>query len=141
MPSWDRMRTVRANGQEESRLERAILNIEYEDVDGRRWVDVSVRLSSAGGSADVEAAARRDGEASRRGERDKHARYPGERLVAFVVEASGRVGAEARQWLLSHVRDLPVDLQPKEVTRAYQAISCAIQAQVARQLREASGLK
>ncbi|CAK0858653.1 unnamed protein product, partial [Prorocentrum cordatum] len=37
---------------------------------------------------EVRVAARRDGEASRRGERDKHARYPGERLTPFVFEDS-----------------------------------------------------
>ena len=141
VPAWDRTRTVRVEGREEVRVEHAILDIEYEDFDGRRWIDVSVRMSSAGSTSDVSAAARRDGEASRRGEREKHARYPGERLVAFVVEASGRVGAEARQWLLSHVKDLPGDIQAKELTRAYKAISCCVQGQVARQLREAAGLR
>ena len=129
------------NGVVTERPEQAILDIEYQDVDGRRWVDVSVRDPAAGNASELSAAARRDGEAARRGERAKHTRYPGDRLTAFVVETSGRVGAEARQWLRRHTHDLPEDQRTAELTRAYKAVSCAVQATVARQLRQAAGLR
>ena len=86
-------------------------------------------------------AARRDGEASRRAERAKHARYPGPRLTPFAVETPGRLGAEARQWLLTQVRALPQDQQMKELTRAYKVVSCAVQGETAQQLRRAAGLR
>ena len=86
------------------------------------------------------AAARRPGEAARRAERQKHARYPGDRLTPFVVETPGRLGGEARQWLLRQVRTLPGDQQAGELARAYRVISCAVQAQLALQRRRAAGL-
>ena len=102
---------------------------------------MSGRHTSAGDVASVAAAARRDGEAARKAERAKHTRYPGPALLAFVVEAYGRYGGEARRWLLSEVRELPVDVQQDELIRAHGAISCAVQGRVARQLRRAAGLK
>ena len=71
-------------------------------------LDLSVRHPAAGEAAQVTRSARRNGEASRRGEREKHARYPGERLTPLVFEAQGRVGAEAKQWLNSQVAGLPI---------------------------------
>ena len=100
-----------------------------------------MRDSAAGNNSEVTRAARRDGEAARRGERCKHQRYPGDRLAAFVVESAGRVGGEARQWLLRHTNELPADRRTAEQTRAYKVVSCAVQAQVAKQLRKAAGLK
>ena len=105
------------------------------------WLDVTIRHSAAGGPAELSAAARRDGEACRRGEREKHARYPGDRLVPFALECAGRLGGEARQWLRAQVRALPEDMQLFELTRAYKIVSCALQGQVARQLRKAAGLR
>ena len=142
VPTWDRFRPRRAaEGAGPAVFERAILDVQYEDVDGRRWVDVTVRHPAAGDEPAVRVAARRPGEASRRAEREKHDRYPGERLTAFAVESAGRLGAEARQWLVSHVRELPEDEQPAELARAYCAISCAVQRRLARQLRQAAGLR
>ena len=138
VPSWDRQ--PEADSQVEA-VERAVLDIEYQDADGRRWLDISVRHPAAGNGDEVRLAARRDGEASRRGERDKHRRYPGERLTPFVIEVGGRLGAEARTWLGSQLRDLPEDSQHRERLRAYKLISCTLQTQVARQLRAAAGLK
>jgi len=139
VPSWDRTRR-RASGEEF--IERAILDVEYNDIDdSRRWIDVSVRLAAPGNAGEVDAAARRAGEAARKGERDKHVRYHGEQLTAFVVECGGRLGGEARQWLRRHVDDLPRDMQTTESVRAYKVISCAVQSRIARQLRVASGLK
>ena len=102
---------------------------------------MSVRHPSGGSPAENNQAARRDGEASRRGERDKHARYPGDALTAFVVEACGRLGAEARQWLRRLAQGLPEDTRTAELTRAYKVISCAVQTEHAEQLRRAICLK
>ena len=135
VPSWDRQPRGATD------IERAVLDIEYQDADGRRWLDVSVRHPAAGEGGDVRVAARRDGEASRRGERDKHSRYPGERLTPFIIEVGGRLGAEARTWLSSQLHELPQDIQHAERLRAYKLISCTLQTQVARQLRAAAGLK
>ena len=137
----DRTVTRTEQGVRTERTEQAVLDIRYQDLDGRRWVDVSVRHPGAGNASEVSAAAGRDGEAARRGERAKHTRYPGDRLTAFVVESSGRVGGEARRGLLRHCCDLPEDLRTAERSRAYKVVSCCVQAQVARQLREAAGLK
>ena len=137
VPPWDR----RARSSAGETAEHAILDIEYTDDDGTRWIDVSVRHPAAGSATDVRNAARRDGESSRRGERTKHERYPGQRLTPFVMETPGRVGAEARYWLLSQVRALPEDTQARELDYAYRAISCAVQSEVAKQLRRAAGLK
>ena len=89
VPAWDRTVRREVNGAVTERLEQAILDIEYQDVDGRRWVDVSVRDPAAGNASELKAAARRDGEAARRGERAKHTRYPGDRLTAFVWLRTG----------------------------------------------------
>ena len=96
---------------------------------------------ASGDNADVTRAARRGDEAARRGERCKHDRYPGNALTAFVVEAHGRVGGEARQWIRRMTLALPADEQTKEQARAYQAISCTLQTHLARQLRKAAGLR
>ena len=84
--------------------------------------------------------ASKDGEASRRAERAKHERYPGPRLTPFAIGLPGRMGAEARLWFLSQVKQLPVDQKSFELSRAYKVISCAVQAEAARQLRKAAGL-
>ena len=138
VPSWDRLSRSRQPGADA--VERAVLDLEYQADDGRLWLDVSIRHSAAGSTTEVAAAARRDGEAARRGEREKHTRYPGDRLVPFVVESGGRLGGEARQWLRTHVAQLPADTQQQELARAYKAVSCAVQGQLARQLRKAAGL-
>ena len=104
-------------------------------------MDISIRHSAAGSHSELNAAARRNGEATRRGERAKHARYPGERLCPFVLECGGRWrGGEARQWLRQQVAELPEDLQTVEQSRAQRLISCALQGQVAKQMRKATGL-
>ena len=87
------------------------------------------------------AAARRAGEAARRAERAKHTRYPGERLTAFALETGGRLGGEARAWLLALARELPEDSQQEELARAYRVLSCALQRELAHQLRRAAGLR
>ena len=126
---------MRQNAAGEQVLERAVLDIEHTDVDNcRRWIDVSVRVAMAGSTAELGFAPRKPGEAARRGEREKHTRYPGQQLTAFVVESGGRLGGEARQWLRRHVEELPEDMRTSELNRAYKAISCAVQSQLSRQL-------
>ena len=98
VPTWDRPSRRRS---EQGRTEQAVLDVEYIDDDGRRWIDVTVRHPCAGDENTVRLAARKDGEASRRAEREKHERYPGPRLTPFAVETPGRLGAEARLWLLT----------------------------------------
>ena len=139
VPSWDRQ--SRSQRVDRDPIERAILDVEYPDDDGRKWMDISIRHPAAGSAAEVATAARRPGEAARKGEREKHARYPGDRLVPFIVECGGRLGGEARQWLREQVQQLPSDIQATELSRAYRIVSCALQGQIARQLRKAAGLK
>ena len=62
-------------------------------------------------------------------------------MTAFAVETFGRVGTEARQWLRRLTLELPEDEQVTELTRAYKVISCAVQAELAEQLRSASALR
>ena len=61
--------------------------------------------------------------------------------MPFAVETSGRLGAEARLWLLTQVRELPYDIRFKELLREYAVVSCAVQLEVAKQLRRAVNLK
>ena len=136
VPTWDRPRRNRPD-----EIEQAILDMEHDDADGRRWLDISIRHPSAGNLSQLAAAARRDGEASRRGDREKHSRYPGDRLTPFVIEAGGRLGVEARQWLKQLVRQLPQDIQQSELARAYQVLSCTLQSHIARQMRSAAGCR
>ena len=101
---------------------------------------MTVRHPAAGDDSALRRAARKDGEATRRAERGKHERYPGPRLTPFAVETPGRIGAEARGWLLSQVRTQPEETQFLELARAYKVVSCAVQAECALQLRRAAGM-
>lgn len=139
VPAWDRPR--RNPAPDEDPIERAVLDIEYASEGGRRWLDVTVRHPAVGNDSAVRAASRKDGEASRRAERAKHDRYPGQQLTAFAVEIHGRIGAEARLWLLGEVRQLPADLQMAGLARAYTVVNCALQTEIVRQLRRAAGLR
>ena len=138
VPQWDR--PSRRAGHEGA-IEHAELDLEYIDDDGRRWIDVTVRHPAAGGETAVRAAARKDGEATRRAERAKHERYPGDRMTPFAVETPGRLGAEARQWLMTQMRLLAVDVQTFDLARAYKVLSCAVQRETAMQLRRAAALR
>ena len=70
-------------------------------------------------------------------------RYPeaGLYLTTFVVETFGRLGGEARQWLLAQTRELPGDTIASELNRAYKVVSCAVQRELAVQLRKARGFR
>ena len=137
VPSWDRIR----RGRRGTDIEHAILDVEYSEDGARRWIDVTVRQPAAAPDAATRAAAKKDGEASRRAEREKHERYPGPQLTPFAMETPGRICAEARFWLLAKVRELPPDMQRSEIDRAYRMLSCAVQSECAKQLRKAAGLK
>jgi len=139
VPAWDRPR--RNPSRAEDPLERALLDIEFTELNERRWIDVSVRHPAAGTAADRARAARKPGEAARRAEREKHERYPGPQLTAFVVELPGRLGGEARQWLKDQVQRLHEDQWTYELSRAYRVLSCTVQSYCARQLRVASGMR
>ena len=76
---------------------------------------------------------------SRTAEREKHARYPSNNLVAFAVEGCGRLGAEARNWLRTGASGQPGDVQLQELTRAHRVISAAVQGETARALRASAG--
>ena len=129
VPGWDRPRLPTANNPDTT--ERAILDIEYTEENQRQWIDVTVRHPSVGNRSELVAAGKRPGEAARRAEKAKHERYPGHGLVAFAVELSGRLGAEARQWLGHQTQRLPEDQRQYELTRAYKVVSCAVQSQMA----------
>ena len=140
MPTWDRQRQRRPGDPPGADLlEHAILDIEYFEGAGRHWLDVTVRHPAA--EHVVARAARRPGEAARAAEREKHARYPGDRLTPFVIEAPGRLGGEARQWLVRQARSCPEDQQSFELIRAYKVVSCVVQTQLALQRRRAAGLR
>ena len=107
----------------------------------RSLIDVTVRQGAAGRPGVRLAASRRDGAPSRAAEREKHARYPCNNLVAFVVEGCGRLGAEARTWLRTGASGQPGDVQVWELTRAHRVISAAVQGETARALRASAGLQ
>ena len=138
MSAWDR---PSRRCDQQNTLERAVPDVEYVGPEGRHWIDVTVRHPAAGDESVVRAAARKDGAACRRAELQKHQRYPGDNLTPFAVETPGRLGAEARAWLLAQVRRLPADEQTRELLRAYKVVSCAVHGQVAQQLRKAAGLR
>ena len=79
---------------------------------------------------------------SRVAEREKHSRYPdtANRLVPFVVEGCGRLGAEARGWLRMGASGQPEDRLVAELSRSHRVISAAVQGETARALRAAAGL-
>ena len=67
VPAWDSHRRSRGG----TNVEHAILDIEYSEEGGRRWIDVTVRQPTADPDSSVRSAAKKDGEASRRAEREK----------------------------------------------------------------------
>ena len=128
---------MRPNGS----VEHAILDVVVPHLDGRKLIDVTVRQGAAGNAAARLEASKKDGVPSRRAEREKHARYPTNELVAFAVEGLGRLGGEARAWLKNGAYSQLGDVQVAELTRAHRIISAAVQGETARALRTASGLR
>ena len=87
------------------------------------YICICICMRICGDDSALRRAARKDGEATRRAERGKHEKYPGPRLTPFAVETTGRIGAEARGWLLSQVRTQPEETQFLELARAYKVVS------------------
>ena len=139
MPSWDRER--RRSSASDDPLERAILDIEFAEANELRWIDVSVRHPAAGAATELLSWTRRAGEATRRGEREKRERYPGNQRTTSVVEVLGRLGGEARPWVFQVQELLREDLWAVELARDYKTASWVVQSRQALQLRAASGLK
>ena len=101
VPAWDRANP--RTGQ----IERAVLDLEVQAAGMRQWIDVTVRHPAAGSAKAMATASKRIGEASRRAERGKHDRYPGDQLIAFAVEILGHIGGEARMWMGELLDALP----------------------------------
>eukprot|EP00975_Prorocentrum_lima_P028887 6071264-Prorocentrum_lima.AAC.1 len=55
-------------------------------------------------------------------------------LVAFAVEAPGRIRVEARAWISLQARVLPQGTQLRTRARAYKVVAVAVAIEVARQL-------
>ena len=96
-------------------------------------MDVVVVSAYAGDSGFRRACARRDGHASRRAEIAKRRRYPTDDLVPFALETGGRLGSEARAFLLRCASRS--DNPTTEIQYLYRAISSVLQDGVARQLQ------
>lgn len=113
-------------------IEQARLDVVVHDGVSRTLVDVVVCSALAGDASFRRACARRDGHAARRAEVAKRARYPSEELVPFAVETGGRLGADARAFLVrcADASDDPA----RELQYLYRAVSSVLQDGVARQL-------
>ena len=113
-------------------VEQARLDVVVQDGTERLLVDVVVVSVLAGDASFRRACARRDGHAVRRAEISKRSRYPTAELVPFAIETGGRLGADARAFL---VRCADGALDPtKELQYLYRAVSSCLQDGVARQL-------
>ena len=134
IPELDRQR---ADGS----VEYARLDLAVPLLSGRQLIDVTIRQGAAGSAAARLKASKKDGLPSRRAEREKHARYPTDQLVAFAVEGCGRLGGEARAWLKAGAHSQLGDIQVSELTRAHRVVSAAVQGETARVLRAAAGLR
>ena len=100
-PAWTRTRT---NAQGETEVEHARLDNRFSGPPADPLVYGDVVVSHPEGTAWVNAAADADGATAAGAARGKHSRYPafalpGGRLVAFSVEAFGRWGSEALEFL------------------------------------------
>ena len=122
-------------------MEYARLDVAVPLLCGRQLIDVTIRQGAAGSAAARLKASKKDGLPSRRAEREKHARYPTDQLVAFAVEGCGRLGGEARAWLKAGAHSQLGDIQVSELTRAHRVVSAAVQGETARVLRAAAGLR
>jgi len=111
----------------------ARLDVVAHDGASRHLIDVVVVSAYAGDGSFRRACARRDGHAARRAEIAKRRRYPTGDLVPFALETGGRIGSEARAFLLkcaSRADNLAIEIQ-----YLYRAGSSVLQDGVARQLQ------
>ena len=111
---------------------QARLDVVAHDGAARLLVDVVVVSACGGDDSFRRACARRDGHACRRAEIAKRARYPTPDLVPFALETGGRLGNDARAFLVrcANAADDPV----KELSFLHRAVSSMLQDGVARQL-------
>ena len=111
---------------------QARLDVIVHDGLERLLIDVVIVSAYAGGASFRASCARRDGFASRRAAVAKRARYPSPELVPFAVETGGRLGNDARAFLI-RMADAAED-RNAELKYLQRAISSVIQDGVARQL-------
>ena len=114
-------------------IEQARLDVIVHDGAHRMLVDVVVVSPLAGGDAFRHACSRRDGHAVRKAEMSRRRRYASDDLVPFAIETGGRLGTEARAFLLkcADCAEEPAT----ELKYLYRAISTMLQDGVARQLQ------
>ena len=112
--------------------EQARLDLVVHDGAHRLLLDVVVVSPFASGDGFRRACARRDGHAARRAEITKRTRYPSNDLVPFAVETGGRLGNEARAFLL-RCAEFAED-PSKERQFLYRAISSVLQDRIAKQI-------
>ena len=114
-------------------IEQARLDVVVHDGAQRMLVDVVVVSPLASSDAFRHACARRDGHAARKAEMSKRSRYSSDDLVPFALETGGRLGTQARAFLLKCASF--ADEPTKELQYLYRAISTILQDGVARQLQ------
>ena len=119
-------------------VEQARLDVVLHDGASRLLVDVVIVSVLAGDASFRRACARRDGHAARRAEVTKRSRYASAELVPFAVETGGRLGADARAFL---IRCAQASSEPsREMCYLYRAVSSVLQDGVARMLLSASSV-
>ena len=123
--AWDR---VRPHGAGEHDIEHAILDIVYTDHTGRQ---ISIDVSVIDGAENTQTGFDK---ALKRREWDKHLRYPGPNLRAFVIDCRGRWGDEARGWLRSILQNVPQTERQGLIRSIRHTISASIQHSVADQI-------
>ena len=107
--------------------EQAILDVAYIDSQhGERFLDVAVLAAHThkGLAAQIRI---------ERHERKKHTRYPGARLIPFVLDVRGRWGKEACAWARTIVRRLPKRERAPVLQDLRWRVSNALQLAVAEQ--------
>ena len=107
--------------------EQAILDVAYIDSQhGERFLDVAVLAAHThkGLAAQIRI---------ERHERKKHLRYPGARLIPFVLDVRGRWGKEACAWARTIVRRLPKRERAAVLQDLRWRVSNALQLAVAEQ--------
>ena len=109
------------------KVERASLDLAFIGGTGlQAYVDATTVDAASVDRALRRARARRDGAAAERAEDGKRLRYPGPALVPFAVEAFGRAGDSAAEFLRSLA---PTDLVERSVWLgdAWQTLSVLVQ--------------
>ena len=111
-------------------VEQARLDVVVHDGASRLLIDVVIVSALAGDASFRRACARRDGHACRRAEVAKRSRYPSAELIPFAIETGGRLGADARAFLMRCAQASPEPA--REISYLYRAVSSVLQDGVAR---------